>query len=95
MRGTRLQPPRINPIIVREARTRMRGARPYVVLTVFLALLALAGVGIFQLMAQQARFGAVLLSAQVGQGLFKGLAFVELLLVVFLAPAMTSGAISG
>ncbi|MGQ9926015.1 MAG: ABC transporter permease [Chloroflexaceae bacterium] len=91
----RLQRPQINPIIVREARTHMRGARPYVVLTVFLALLALAGVGIFQLMVQQARSGGVLLSAQVGQGLFKGLAFVELLLVVFLAPAMTSGAISG
>ncbi len=95
MQGTRIRRPQMNPIIVREARTRMRGARPYVVLTVFLALLALAGVGIFQLMAQQARFGGVLLSAQVGQGLFKGLAFVELLLVVFLAPALTSGAISG
>lgn len=95
MRGIRLQRPQLNPIIVREARTRMRGARPYAVLTAFLTLLALAGAGIFQLMAQQARFGGVLLSAQVGQGLFKGLAFVELLLVVFLAPAMTSGAISG
>ncbi|NJN19526.1 MAG: ABC transporter permease subunit [Oscillochloris sp.] len=85
----------INPIIIREVRTRMRGARPYVILTAFLMLLMLAGLGIYQLMLQQARFGAVLLSAQVGQALFKGLAFFELFLIVVLAPALTSSAISG
>jgi ABC-type transport system involved in multi-copper enzyme maturation permease subunit len=90
-----LRRPRLNPIIVREVRTRMRGVRPYLILTGFLLLLAVAGLGIYQLMLQQARFGGTLLSAQVGQALFKGLAFVELLLVVFLAPSMTSGAISG
>jgi ABC-type transport system involved in multi-copper enzyme maturation permease subunit len=87
--------PQINPIIVRELRTRMRGARPYIILTVFLLLLTAAGLGVYALMLQQARFGMALLSAQVGQALFKGLAFCELLLVVFLAPAMTSGSISG
>jgi ABC-2 type transport system permease protein len=95
MRTTRFAPPRLNPIIVREVRTRMRGVRPYLILTGFLLLLAAAGVAIYQLMIQQARFGGTLLSAQVGQALFKGLGFVELLLVVFLAPSMTSGAISG
>lgn len=95
MRDARLRRPQLNPIIVREVRTRMRGVRPYLILTAFLILLAGAGVGIYQLMIQQARFGVMLLSPQVGQALFKGLAFVELLLVVFLAPSMTSGAISG
>ena len=95
MRNARVRRPQVNPIIVREVRTRMRGARPYVILTGFLLLLAGAGVGIYQLMLQQARFGGTLLSAQVGQSLFKGLGFVELLLVVFLAPSLTSGAISG
>lgn len=87
--------PTLNPIIVKELRTRMRGVRPYAILTAFLLLLALAGFGIYQMMLQQARFGGTLLSAQVGQALFRGLAFVELMLVVFLAPSMTSGAISG
>jgi ABC-2 type transport system permease protein len=95
MRNARPWRPQLNPIIVREVRTRMRGVRPYLILTAFLVLLAAAGVAIYQLMLQQARFGNTLLSAQVGQSLFKGLGFVELLLVVFLAPAMTSGAISG
>jgi ABC-2 type transport system permease protein len=95
MRATRAGRPQLNPIIVREVRTRMRGVRPYLILTAFLALLAASGVGIYQLMLQQARFGAMVLSAQVGQGLFRGIGFVELLLVVFLAPSMTAGAISG
>jgi ABC-2 type transport system permease protein len=85
----------LNPIIVKELRTRMRGVRPYLILTLFLLLLALTGLAIFQLMQQQARFGMTVLSAQVGQALFRGLAFVELLLVVCLAPALTSAAISG
>ncbi|MFV9507331.1 MAG: ABC transporter permease [Oscillochloridaceae bacterium umkhey_bin13] len=84
-----------NPIIVRELRTRMRGIRPYLVLTIFLAAMALVGVGVYQLMQQQTRFGGTLLSAQVGQALFRGLAFAELFLVVVLAPAFTAGAISG
>ncbi len=95
MRATRGLRPSVNPIIVKELRTRMRGARPYAILTAFLVLMALAGLGIYQMMLQQSRFGGTLLSAQVGQALFRGLTFVELLLVVFLAPSMTSGAISG
>jgi len=95
MRASELSRPRLNPIIVRELRTRMRGVRPYAILTVFLVLMTLAGLGIYLLMMQRVRLGSMVMSAQVGQALFKGLAFVELLLVVFLAPAMTSGAISG
>lgn len=73
----------------------MRGGRPYLILSIFLLLLALTGVGVYQLMLQQTRMGTPVLSPQVGQALFKGLAFVELLLIVVLAPALTSGAISG
>ncbi len=87
--------PQPNPIIVRELRTRMRGGRPYLILSLFLVLLALTGVGVYQLMLQQTRIGVAVLSPQVGQALFKGLAFVELLLIVVLAPALTSGAVSG
>jgi ABC-2 type transport system permease protein len=93
MRSLRLnlQP---NPIIVRELRTRMRGVRPYAILTLSLILLIFAGFGIYQFMLQQRRFGATVLSPQVGQALFSGLALCQLLLVVFLSPAMTSSAIS-
>jgi ABC-2 type transport system permease protein len=87
--------PQPNPILLRELRTRMRGGRPYFILSIFLTLLALAGIGVYQLMLQQTRIGVAVLSPQVGQALFKGLTFVELLLIVVLAPALTSGAISG
>lgn len=95
MRGIHLRRPQPNPIIVRELRTRMRGVRPYAILTIFLAVLSLAAYAIYQLMLQQTRFGMMVLSAQVGQALFNGLTLCGMLLVVFLAPAMTSGSISG
>jgi ABC-type transport system involved in multi-copper enzyme maturation permease subunit len=95
MKLIRLQRPSINPIIVKELRGRMRGARPYAVLTGFLLAMVGAGYAISWLISNQARFGGTVLSPQVGQGLFSGLAMVELLLVIFLAPALTSGAISG
>jgi ABC-type transport system involved in multi-copper enzyme maturation permease subunit len=95
MKLLRLQRPSINPIIVKELRGRMRGARPYAVLTGFLLAMVGTGYAINWLITNQARFGGTVLSPQVGQGLFSGLAMVELLLVIFLAPALTSGAISG
>lgn len=84
-----------NPIIVREVRVQMRGMRPYAILTALLLTLVGAGYAIYLLMLRQANLGATVLSAQVGQALFAGLALCELALVVFLAPALTSSAVSG
>jgi ABC-type transport system involved in multi-copper enzyme maturation permease subunit len=95
MKAVRLFPPQLNPIIVKEVRMRMRGVRPYAILTLFLVAMAAAGYGIYLLMLRQASFGGMVLSFQVGQSLFSGLALCAVLLMVFLAPAMTSGAISG
>ena len=94
MNSVRWEIPRINPIIVREVRTRMRGGRPYVILTGFLIALILVGIGIYFLMLQQQRNGGTVLSPQLGQALFYGMSLSQLLLIVFLAPAMTSGSIS-
>jgi len=95
MRHVSLRRPQLNPIIVREVRTRMRGGRPYAILTVFLLLLSAVAAMFYTLMMQQSRMGVTLMSAHVGQALFNGLALCEVFLVVFLAPALTSGAISG
>lgn len=94
MKAIRVTRPQLNPIIVKELRIRMRGIRPYAILTIFLIALIAAGYGIYQLMLRQTLFGATVLSPQVGQALFSGLALCALFLMVFLAPAMTSGAIS-
>lgn len=84
----------LNPIIVKELRIRMRGIRPYAILTLFLMVMAAVGYGIYLLMLRQSSFGGMVLSFQVGQSLFSGLALCAVLLMVVLAPAMTSGAIS-
>jgi len=84
----------------KELRGRMRGPRAFIALTFYLALLAGFTVMVYllqqQAAAQQAAWGGgnPYVSAQVGQAIFTTLLFLQVLLVVFLAPAATSGAIS-
>jgi ABC-type transport system involved in multi-copper enzyme maturation permease subunit len=84
----------------KELRGRMRGPRAFLALTFYLALLAGFTVMVYLLAAQsaasQAAFGGgnPYASASVGQAVFTVLLFLQVLLVVFLAPAATSGAIS-
>lgn len=94
MKGYTLTPPRINPILLKELRTRMRGVRPYGIITLFLITLIASGYGIYHLVLEQQQFGIALMSAHVGQAIFTGLALWLVFLVVFLAPALTSSAIS-
>lgn len=84
----------VNPILVKELRSRMRGVRPYAILSAFILFMIVIGYIIYQMSLSQVRFGATVLSPQVGQSLFNGLALCELFLVIFLAPALTSSAIS-
>src|SRR3954469_21334441 len=86
---------------VKELRGRVRGRRAFVVLTFYLLFL-----GVFawawELVAERTYVqnaslqggSAAFASAQVGQEVFGALILIETLLVVFLAPAFTSGAIS-
>ncbi len=81
---------------VKELRGRMRGKRAFVILTVYLGLMALFAwmiLGILET-AAQASFGGGFVSSQIGQQLFTALLLLETLLVPFLAPALTASAIS-
>ncbi|HEY7133193.1 MAG TPA: ABC transporter permease subunit, partial [Candidatus Limnocylindrales bacterium] len=86
---------------VKELRGRVRGRRAFVVLTFYLLFLGLFAWA-WELVAERAYVqnaslqggAAAFASAQVGQEVFGALVLVETLLVVFLAPAFTSGAIS-
>lgn len=90
---------RVNPVLEREMRERMRGIRSVVVLTLYLAAL----VGVFFLVYQASVFsrgfgaGAVNPTdvARIGRSIFEWVLFIMLLLVLFLVPGMTSAAISG
>jgi ABC-type transport system involved in multi-copper enzyme maturation permease subunit len=86
---------------VKELRGRMRGRRAFVILTLY--LLFLAGFAwAWELIAERtyansgALYGgsAAFASSLIGQEIFGALMIVETLLVVFLAPAFTAGAIS-
>ena len=85
---------------VKELRGRMRGRRAFVILTLYLLFLA-GFAAAWQAIAVR-QYGsaaasgssAAFMSAVIGQEIFGALLIVETLLVVFLAPAFTAGAIS-
>jgi ABC-2 type transport system permease protein len=92
-------------IMAMEVRGRFRRRRAFVVLTVYLAVLALIAYGAYSVEAPRAREAAELngfldtvgtpnASARVGQAIFTVLSLFQLLLVCFIAPAFTAGAIS-
>lgn len=88
-------------IIVKELRGRMRGRRAFIVLTLYVLLLAVFGYMLQQITeaesAGRSSFGpdAQSTSATVGRGIFVGLLLAQTLMVAVLAPAATAGAISG
>ena len=91
-------------IMVKELRSRFRGRRAFVIITVYLAVLALIAYGVYSVVAPSARvqaqfggdFGMTFAnaSATIGQAIFTLLSLFQLLLVCFIAPAFTAGAIS-
>ncbi|MEO8511383.1 MAG: ABC transporter permease subunit [Chloroflexota bacterium] len=89
----------VGTIMVKELRSRMRGRRAFVVLTVYLAILALIAYGAYVVIVPNAQAqggfgGPVNASAMVGQAIFILLSVFQLLLVCFIAPAFTAGAVS-
>ncbi|MCR4406466.1 MAG: ABC transporter permease [Anaerolineae bacterium] len=88
-----------NPVIVKELRSRMRGWRAFAILTGFLLGTAAACYGLYRIVMATIyynygrSFGSP--SALIGQTMFGGLALFELLLICFITPALTTGAISG
>lgn len=87
----RLEP---NPIVVKELRSRMRGWRAFAVLTSILLLLGGASYALYRIVLSTSRYSSTPLSPQIGQTLFVGLAALELMMVCFVTPAVTAGAVS-
>ena len=93
-------------IMVKELRSRMRGRRAFMVLTAYLAVLALITYGAYVVVAPVARatagqqggfgfgFGQANASALIGQSIFSVLSVFQGVLVSMIAPAFTAGQIS-
>lgn len=88
----------VGAVGVKELRGRMRGRRAFVILSLYLILLAGFAWMVELLMERSyvTGFGgnATLATAAIGQGIFVSLLMLETLLVAFLAPMATAGAIS-
>jgi len=83
-----------NPLIVKDAVSRMRSWRAPVILTIYLGLLGAFGYASFvtATVIQTSQHAG---SAQIGATVFASLAFIQLSLVSLFAPALAAGAISG
>ncbi|HWQ11153.1 MAG TPA: ABC transporter permease subunit [Roseiflexaceae bacterium] len=83
-----------NPILVKELRSRMRGARAFVLLTVYLLILSSVTLLLYSGMASN--LGSDLNAGrQIGKALFLVVAAVALVEVCVITPALTSGSIAG
>jgi ABC-type transport system involved in multi-copper enzyme maturation permease subunit len=84
-----------NPVILKELRGRMRGRQAFVLLTIYLGLIAVFIVLVYNLLGltssitwdPSARQGA-------GKAIFGTVVLLELLLLSFIAPGLTAGAIT-
>ena len=86
---------RTNPVMLKELRGRMRGMRAFVVLTVYLGLMSGFMALIYLSFTTFGGGGSSAAAGEAGRMLFMGVVGVEMLLIVFIAPAFTSGAITG
>jgi ABC-type transport system involved in multi-copper enzyme maturation permease subunit len=73
----------------------MRGARAFVVISVYLALMSGFTTLLYVINAASRDIYGNISSGQIGRTLFAGIVGIELFLVTFIAPAFTAGAISG
>ena len=84
-----------NPIVAKEYRSRMRTWRSPVAMTVYILLLGGLGWAVFSAMASSARSGFnSAQAANYGQGLFLYLVLFQMVLLAFITPALTAGAVS-
>jgi len=86
-----------NPLLIKELRGRMRGARAFVVLTVYLLLLTCFTSIMYYYVytASASGPGSAPQMAEVGKAVFASIVLIEIFLVAFITPAFTAGAISG
>jgi ABC-type transport system involved in multi-copper enzyme maturation permease subunit len=84
----------VNPIIVKELRSRMRGARAFITLTSVLIMMSIISYGLYKLVLISSAWSYTPLSPQIGQTLFTSIAVIEILMICLVTPAVTSGAIS-
>lgn len=82
---------RMNPVMLKELRGRMRGVRGFAIITIFLSLMSFFTILLYLLRLPS---GGVVVTGELGRLLFIGVLFIELMLIIFIVPALTAGAIT-
>jgi len=86
---------RNNPVVLKEMRSQMRGERAFIIITVYLILMSIL-IGLIYLGFASAEDTSPTASIRQGLGktVFGAVVGLELMMVCFLSPALTSGAIA-
>ncbi len=85
---------RMNPLMLKELRERMRGARAFVVLSVYLGLMSGFAILVYLIERNNSPITLTSVTGELGRRLFAGIVGLQMLLILFIAPAFTAGAIS-
>ncbi len=84
-----------NPVAVKELRGRMRGGRAFIIITAYLVLLSImVGLVYFLILVSSNSVGGPDPRQGLGKAIFSTMVLMELIMVCFIAPALTAGAIS-
>jgi ABC-type transport system involved in multi-copper enzyme maturation permease subunit len=84
-----------NPILIKEVRTRMRGNRAFILLTAHLLILGLALLLVHLVIrSDQSTVTNLQARESFGKAIFGLMVWMELIMISFTAPALTSGAIA-
>ena len=84
-----------NPVTMKELRGRMRGHRAFAVLTLYLVVLSAAISFVYLIYLSSTSMPSSTMARTTGKGLFTAVLGVQIVLVTFIGPAFTAGAISG
>jgi ABC-type transport system involved in multi-copper enzyme maturation permease subunit len=83
-----------NPVLMQELRGRMRGARAFIILTIYLIVLAGVVTLIYLATASQAQFDPFNAGRTIGKALFIGTAAIALIQVMLIVPSQAANAIA-
>ncbi len=85
-----------NPVILKELRGRMRGRRAFIFLTLYLVLISLFILVIYSVVAAQASVSRSDpgFRQEIGKVIFSSVVLFEFLMIGFIGPALTAGAIT-
>lgn len=83
-----------NPVLVKELRGRMRGARAFVILTAFLLVLAVPTTLLYYVAVQDAQFNSFNAGQTIGKTLFLGVVTIALIQVLIVVPGQAASALT-